>query len=256
MDKIDRVLSFSLFGDYGHFKTRYTTSSSVTHLVPPRHTIAGILGAIMGLERDEVANIFHPEISKIGLTINQNISTLRVAIKQLKIKSRGPITVTTAKIKKGYYDGFTQIEEHNIIPFQLLRNPHYTIYFSHNDGEVYNKLAELLKRHECIYPPSFGMAQFLADFKWNGEYSAEIINDSGVYATRSVAPLESFDIMPGPENKYHIDRFAYYMDSSRQAYDFHHVVYDPSSNLIKGKYNGNDKMALLTKINNEFIFLW
>jgi len=46
-----KVLVFDIWGDYGHFRKFYTTTSPLTFSFPPPPTIAGILGAIYGTDK-------------------------------------------------------------------------------------------------------------------------------------------------------------------------------------------------------------
>ena len=44
------IVAFRLFGDYAHFSHPATIYSSLTYPVPPKTTIMGFLGAVIGEE--------------------------------------------------------------------------------------------------------------------------------------------------------------------------------------------------------------
>ena len=46
------LLIFDITGEYGHFRKYNTTTSPLTYSVPTRTAIAGMLGAILGMERE------------------------------------------------------------------------------------------------------------------------------------------------------------------------------------------------------------
>ena len=46
-----KCLVFDIKGDYGHFKKYYTTSSPLTFSIPPRTTVSGMIGALIGRSR-------------------------------------------------------------------------------------------------------------------------------------------------------------------------------------------------------------
>ncbi len=52
------VLIFDISSEYGHFRKYNTTTSPLTYSIPTRTAIAGILGAILGMEREIAEGIF------------------------------------------------------------------------------------------------------------------------------------------------------------------------------------------------------
>lgn len=47
-----KVVAFDIWGDYGHFRRFFTTSSPLTYSFPPPTAVRGIVGAILGLDKD------------------------------------------------------------------------------------------------------------------------------------------------------------------------------------------------------------
>ena len=54
------ILIFDIQSEYGHFRKYNTTTSPLTYSIPTRTAIAGILGAILGMER-ELRDGVYPE---------------------------------------------------------------------------------------------------------------------------------------------------------------------------------------------------
>ena len=52
-----KCLVFDIKGDYGHFKKYYTTSSPLTFSIP-RTTVSGMIGALIGLDKEEYLKYF------------------------------------------------------------------------------------------------------------------------------------------------------------------------------------------------------
>ena len=74
-----QLLAFDVWGDYAHFKKRYATSSPLTHSIPSKPTILGLIAAILGFRRNEYQSKFKEYDSKIALQIlnpikNKNIN--------------------------------------------------------------------------------------------------------------------------------------------------------------------------------------
>lgn len=218
-------LHFTLTGNFAHFRMRFTTTSPATHLVPPRHTIAGIIGAIMGLERDKIAETFDPSQSKIGIEVLSHLSTIKITSKLLRLK--GSPTLETV----------LGVSDHMIVPFQLVKNPKYRIWFSHENQNIQEQLETLLRNHECVYSPALGLASLLADFSWDGEVETTklSIKQGMSIQTRSVAPVDFFDPYPMEENHFIIDKHALHLDVSRIPTGFLRVVFDANGNWMEGE---------------------
>ena len=75
-----KVLFFDIWGDYGHFRKFYTTTSPLTFSFPPPSTIAGILGAIYGATKDEYLKIFSSDRCKTALKIISPVKKVRMVI--------------------------------------------------------------------------------------------------------------------------------------------------------------------------------
>ncbi len=239
-----RILKFRISGDYAHFRVRYTTSSSATYLVPPRHTVAGIIGAILGVQRDEVSKLFNPPKCRIGLEVDHLPSTVRIPLKRLKIKSR---TLSS----------FRSITEHNIVPYHMIRDPSYIIYFSHEDADLMDRLEQMLRAHECVYPPSLGLAKLLADVEFFGVSDYNVIEEDSQLTTKSMFPMDHLSIYPSPANNLVMERFALYLDETRQGYRFHQIMVDISGTEVEGDWKVNDfATALKDPKSGETIVVW
>ncbi len=244
-----KLLKFTLRGDFGHFGVRYTTSSKATHFVPLRHTLAGILGAILGIQRDQLSTVFAPSVCKIGLEPVSHLRYFRFPLKQILLKSSS-------------FSSSMNPAQRSIIPFQMLRNPEYVIYFNHYDERIQSKMKSMLENHECHYPPALGLAQLLADFEFIDEVDATPVNPYIGFQvkTRSVAPAQGFNVYPGATNHIAIERFAHHLDEARVSQRFHTVVLDVKGQVIEGQIEENfPEFVTLVMVNDQpdhYVFLW
>ena len=78
-----QLLAFDVWGDYAHFKKRYATSSPLTHSIPSKPTILGLIAAILGFRRNEYQSKFKEYDSKIALQILNPIKKTRISINQI-----------------------------------------------------------------------------------------------------------------------------------------------------------------------------
>ncbi len=240
----DKILKFKIWADFGHFGMRYTTSSKATHLVPPRHTISGMVGAILGTKREEVSETFHPENCRVGIAPAKPLHFFRITLKQLLLKNRS-------------FKGWITATNRSLIPFQMLRDPAYYIYIAHRDNTIYNSLKSLLENHECIYPPSFGMAQLLADFEFLGEYSVDTVEERNI-ATSTVTPADAVSVSPKEGNRIVIDKMAHWLDENRVSQQFQRVLFDANGEKLEMAIKSLPQYVDLIRLEEteEVIFLW
>src|SRR5699024_12585579 len=48
-----KVIIFDISGEYGHFRKFNTTTSPLTYSIPTPSAVIGILGAVLGIERED-----------------------------------------------------------------------------------------------------------------------------------------------------------------------------------------------------------
>ena len=82
-----KCLVFDIKGDYGHFKKYYTTSSPLTFSIPPRTTVSGMIGALIGLDKEEYLKYFSKEDAKIAIQINSPINKTRISYNLINTKT-------------------------------------------------------------------------------------------------------------------------------------------------------------------------
>lgn len=160
-----RMLIFDLWGDYGHFKKFYTTTSPLTFPFPPRPTIAGILAAISGIDKDEYLQFFTGDQAKIGIK-------LLLPAKKIRLTEN---FINTKDLKQFM---FAKYRNHTQIRLELLKDPCYRIYFSHEDSELFARTVNLLREHKSFYTVSLGLSEFLADFRFIADCSARKVEEN------------------------------------------------------------------------------
>jgi len=150
-----KTLVFDLFGDYGHFKKYYTTSSPLTFPFPPIPTIKGMIGAIAGFHREEYLDILSKDNCKISVRIINPINKISMGLNHINTKDNVWIPKTTSS-----HQPYTQVK------VEYLKNPYFRIYLYHEDDEVFNHIYKMIKEHKNCYILSMGISELLADFKF------------------------------------------------------------------------------------------
>lgn len=161
----NRAVVFEVWGDYGCFRRFYTTRSPLTFPVPPRPTLAGLIGCIAGIEKDRVSELLADHMSKLAVTLVNPVNTIRLGMNWLDTKE--PLALTCGLISQR-----TQVN------IEYLKNPRFRVYVLLRDRVLRETLSSLLQEHKSVYTPCLGMSELLADFTWLGEWEAQRVDDS------------------------------------------------------------------------------
>jgi CRISPR-associated protein Cas5h len=81
------VLSIDIGGKFAHFRKYYGNNTALSHTIPPRTTIMGMLAAIMGRERDSYYEDFASDKIRIGVQILTPLKKTFHRLNLLKIGS-------------------------------------------------------------------------------------------------------------------------------------------------------------------------
>lgn len=150
-----KVLVYDVKGKMAHFRDISTNSSQLTYSFPPRPTIMGMVGAILGLQIKEYIPLFEEKNCRIGVELLDEIRVISICVNE---KTSSPNSDS----------GITQNQRYILRPVNKYVS--YRIYFTIDDEKIYNKLKEALANKKFFYPVTLGLAGFLADVEYQGEF--------------------------------------------------------------------------------------
>ncbi len=225
-----KVLAFDIWGDFGHFRKFYTTTSPLTFSFPPPPTIAGMLGAIYGTDKNtnEYLREFGSSRCKIALQILNFVKKVRMGLNLLETKG------TNFKLP---------MSDKNLAPrtqirTEFLKDPRFRIYVSHEDDKAFDMLSKSIERHRSVYTVSLGLSELLADFKYVGVYHAEMITSSEA-AELSTTVMADNLIEDGLEiesgKKYFKEKIPIVMNQDRVVEKYEDVIFEPDGKIIKAR---------------------
>lgn len=223
-----KILVFDIWGDLGHFRKFYTTTSPLTFSFPPPPTIAGILGAIYGTDKstNEYLKVFEGNKCKIALQILNPVKKVRMGLNLLETRGKN---LKLPMSDKNY-------ELHTQIRTEFLKDPKFRIYLSHESGDIFKRLCENIMGHKTIYTISLGLSELLADFKYVGVYHSEMIT-SREAAELSTTVMADNLIRDGLEietgKKYFKEKMPVVMNQDRVVERYDDVIYEPDGKTIK-----------------------
>ena len=152
------LVVFELSGEYGHFRKFNTTTSPLTYPIPTRTALIGLLGAVLGIERETapgrfpanavpVQELFASRVCGVAVQLLAPVKKVNIGFNLLDTGN------SFFEIKKS---GRTQIE------FELLKNPAFRVFVQHQDEALFDKLAGQLTSNAHHFTPYLGLSQFTA----------------------------------------------------------------------------------------------
>ena len=234
-----KILIFDISSEYGHFRKYNTTTSPLTYSIPTRTAIAGILGAILGIER-ELKDGVYPE----GITPVQELFSKKnadIAIQIINPVKKENVAINLINTKKSFYDltkaGRTQIE------FELFRDSKYRIFFSmENDIELFNEITERIIDKKHHFSPYLGLAQFTATIEYVDTREA-VLRDNQKKESVEIITAVNLSLLNEEENPVEFDYLAMYsannmpmeMNRIREVQEYSEVLIEKNGNTINAK---------------------
>lgn len=227
-----RVLILDLCGDFAHFRKYYSTSSPVSFSIIPPVTVMGVLGAILGLPREEnqYLAILNAAGTKVGVRLLQPVKKIRMGINL--INTKGNIWVPKQR-REG---------ARTPIRFEFLKDVGYRLYINMQDESLFEKLIRMVKQHKCYYTVSLGLSELIADFRFIGE--KEFIwreNDDRFVEVLTAVPVtdllnEGINLVPG--QKYIKERVPLQMDKKREVLSYGEILTEVQGKPLNVKLKG------------------
>ena len=157
------VCLFQVKGSHAYWKKGFSSGSSpLTFGFPPRTAVIGLIGAILGIERDKLAEEFQI----------QETNTAVIPLSPL----------TKDHLPQNWRQGPPTIEKKKVIPakfnesfqanIEIVRNPRFSIVFAHRNQNLMHELLKRLQEKKWFYPPYLGSLGFLADVDFEHEDEA------------------------------------------------------------------------------------
>lgn len=203
---MDRCLSFTVSGPWGHFKRPEGNVAKRTFRIIPRTTAAGLMAAIIGVGRDSYYDVFQQDSAGVAITPVTEPRTMPVPEILLSTTDDDFINAGLAQMP----DPSVERQRHSIM---MLRNPAYRIDVTLSDSEFYSELKHNLEEGKSVYTPSLGISECLADITYHGEHQITDPDETGVASVDSVIPDASDAVVPDTEREYATEHSPAVMES-------------------------------------------
>ena len=219
---MNKVLVFDIFGEYGHFRKHFTNMSPTTFLIPPRTVISGIIGAIIGIDKNENPEQFSLKESFISIGLKKEVNKVVMQINGVKANSLSTLTMPVGQKRQ--------------INYEFVKNPLYRIYFWHNNPDLYNALKNKLEMHQATYTIALGSAQCIANYEYIGEYDVSEHNSADFVKIATVISVDNLlEIDFSANNKVQKSIMANEMLNDRRVTKYEEFIYSITGIPITAK---------------------
>lgn len=212
----DRCLSFTARSTWGHFKRVGRSVTKQTYRVPPRTTVAGMLAAIVGADRDSYYDIFGADNAAIAITPLSDIRTVNIPTVGLGTDPGQDVTSSSGSYYSEYnltYQDTTKARQ--IHAYEVLADPAYRIDVALEDSGFYSDLRQHLETGTSVYPPSLGKSEYLATIEdVQTDQSPSKVEGDSVIDIDSVVPGSLSDAIPQAGVTYGVERSPAIMEQA------------------------------------------
>jgi len=223
---------FDVASDMAHFRRQYAITTALTYSIPPRTALCGLIGAVLGLPKNESLAHFRDAEAIIALQILAPLKTGHVSINLIDTKQNPSFRPKP-------------VNPRTTMRYEVMRHPRYRILFSH--ARLGPQLDEALNRQESIYTPCLGLAWMIAWFEGNGQVAMgeEVRGDSSF--RDFVSPVRSNDLQGEVQwdasGVYQRIRMPAEMQPDRRVTRYESYVIDTTGRPIQASLNAYWKFS-------------
>lgn len=196
------TLIFDIESEYGHFRKFNTTTSPLTYAIPTRPALAGLLGAILGIERETapgkynegvtpVTEVFAKPDTQIGVQLLRPVRKTQMAFNLLDTEKSGA--------------SFFNIKQRTQIEFELLKHPCFRVFVACANEALFENLAHKVKHNQAHFTPYLGLAQFTASFRF-----VAVAKATQATTNQAQEVITAVNISDNPDIKFDYDRHMKY----------------------------------------------
>lgn len=211
------LLVFDVGGPLAHFKKYYATTSALTYSIPPKTSLYGLVGAILGLSKAENAYLehFQDKSCLMGLKLLREPKSQRLGINLRPNRDRFKVNPKPTM-------------------HEFVQEPRYRIFFHHRNEALQDRLEISLRNHTSVFTPSLGLANLLCNFEWVDKCEVERKTSSEAVWVDSVVPRSQFRSFGEMGDAEIVEQtmFAIEMDTGRRVTERDDILFDRRGNPI------------------------
>jgi len=172
------LINFQLKGRFAHFLRAEASASALSYPIPPRTVILGILGAVLGLPKDEPQVLLEPAY----IAISGKLPKTHWHRAKFRKDPPTPLPYVVKRTQKSEKN--TAPEKATLILQEWLFNPVYTVSVSVPSPYLL-QLESRLRKRQWHFTPSLGLSEMIADIEYLEFLECSSL-PKGIYDVQSV----------------------------------------------------------------------
>lgn len=177
-----KLVSFRLSGRFGHFLRAEAAASALTYPVPPRTAILGMMGAILGIEKDQPQTLLEPAFIALEGGLPQT------HWHKVKLRKDPPTPLPKIIKRNQKAEKTTKPEKGTLVWQEWLFEPYYTVWASIPDPYL-SDMEERLIEKRWYFQPCLGLSEMMAELEYLGS-DESFPMPPGHYHVNSIIPQE------------------------------------------------------------------
>ncbi|EAY30148.1 type I-B CRISPR-associated protein Cas5b [Microscilla marina] len=227
------ILIFDIESEYGHFRKFNTTTSPLTYPIPPRPALVGLLGAIVGIEREASAGKFNEGVTPVAELFAKPDTEL--AVQLINPVKKVPMAFNLLDTEKSGAS-FFNIKQRTQIEFELLKHPCFRVFVACANDALMQPLVDNIQHNQAHFTPYLGLSQFTATFNFVAVTKAHLLasNEAQEVATAiniSVHPDIEFEY--SRQMKYTSDTLPLELNAQRVVQSYAEVLVEANGKPVK-----------------------
>jgi CRISPR-associated protein Cas5h len=230
----DRCLSLTVRGPWAHFRRIEGNVVKQTYRVMPRTTVAGLLAAVLGLDRNSYYGAFGPESSAVAIepvggvrTVNMPMNTLTTSDDAMQsLNPHGKVSVKLPDPSKPR-------QQHN---YEVLVDPAYRLDVWLDDDDLFATLRDALEAGKSHYVPSLGLSEHLAELDYHGTFEVQARQPDEEVAVDSAIPDAVDDVVLNADTRCQVEQSPAFMardTGGRTTTAFTSYAYNPDGGSLR-----------------------
>ena len=229
------ALIFDISGEYGHFRKFNTTTSPLTYSIPTPSAVYGLLGAVLGIEREDS----HNKIREKKEHLREVFSSKNASIAIKPVSEIKKVNIGFNLLDTGSYQSFFNVTNRTQIEYEILKDPKFRVYlqWSHTLRE---ELIERLENKRFHFNPYLGISQMTADIGFLGEKKLIEISendyidfDSAINLSRIQSEKAPIDINFIRDRVFQVETFPLDMQIDRTIKRYGEIVVEMNGDTIR-----------------------
>lgn len=241
------IIAFNLYGDYALFKKPWCNREQQSYLIPPKTSIVGLLGALLGYEREKYLKKLNFEEIFIGIKL---VSEEGKELHGFNFMHGKNLDNITKKLSNPYRK---PTRKGSLSPTRLeyVKNPYYRIYLHLERDPLREKIGNFLKNDKCVFPPYLGQVNLFANID---NISVNELLERDIKYSETAVPSEMVKVTE-VKSKLYTERLPVKMNPDRSSPIYKSIAIVKNREIPLKNIENDDCLIGITK-NEEKLVLF